>query len=422
MRQYLLLLTIFCLSLNCIASELMQTKIFNPAFQTLKVSSAENFMGIPVIRMNSEDRVNINFDELSDDNSYLQYRLLHCNADWTVSQLVESEYLTGFNMADITDYAFSSNTYQHYVNYNILIPNEDINPKVSGNYMIQVYNPDDPDETILQARFCVSENAFPISASVTSATDKGFNTEYQQVNVALSLGNFHVQNPFSDLLLVVNQNGRPETARFIKNPLRVSGTNVIYEHINDLIFPASNEYRRFETVRVNYPGMGIEQNVFDDVENRYHAILNLDKPRKNYSHSFDQTQKGRFMIDEYNSTDPNLGADYVTTHFTLQMPEIEGSDIYVDGEFARALPPDATKMTYDRENHYYYLDIALKQGSYNYQYAVQPRNKAGKLFDTSIIEGNKYETQNEYQLFVYLRRPGDRFDRLLSVAQIFYRN
>lgn len=390
-----------------------ETRIFDPNFRTLKTSVPENFMAMPVIRLGSDDKINFTFDEIGNTNSYLQYRLIHCDAQWNPSSLVESEYLSGFNYADIDDYAFSSNTYVHYTNYSITIPNTRISPTISGNYLLQVYNPDDPDRTILQARFAVSENAFPIMAEATSRTDRGLNTTWQQVNVRLNTGTFRIPNPYSDILLIVNQNGRHDTSRLIRYPQRVSGNEIIYEHIDALIFPASNEFRRFETVRANYPGMGVENTQF--IGGNYHAILYPDASRRNAPYSFDQTQKGRFMIDEYNSTDPALGADYVTVHFTLDHPYIPDTDIYLDGEFTGHIHDSSTRLLYDPDTRLYQTQIPLKQGSYNYQYVAVPR---GGKPDASLIEGDKFETQNEYQILVYLRTPGSRYDRLLSSTQI----
>ncbi len=90
-----------------------QTKIFELRFRTLKVSNADDFYALPVVRLNSNDRIIITFDELGDDYSHLQYRLIHCGADWQPGRLLESEYLEGFNIADRGDYAFSSKPYVH---------------------------------------------------------------------------------------------------------------------------------------------------------------------------------------------------------------------------------------------------------------------------------------------------------------------
>ena len=65
------------------------TGINFPSFRTLKTGVADNFMSIPVIRLGSGERLQVSFDEISEDNRYLSARLVHCNSDWKPSQLVE---------------------------------------------------------------------------------------------------------------------------------------------------------------------------------------------------------------------------------------------------------------------------------------------------------------------------------------------
>ena len=40
---------------------------------------------------------------------------------------------------------------------------------------------------------------------------------------------------------------------------------------------------------------------------------------------------------------------------------------------------------------------------------------------TSVVEGNYYETRNQYEIYVYYRPDGARYDRLLGVAQLEYK-
>lgn len=418
MRRFILALISVCWAVGSVMGADTSVQIFNPKFRTLQVMPNDNFMGMPVVRLGSDDRLIVTFDELGDDYSYLQYRLLHCNADWQPSALVESEYLDGFNVADITDYAFSSNTYVHYVNYRIELPNEDMNPKVSGNYLLQVFRQDNPEDVLLQTRFSVSEHAAAVGGEATSRTDKGLNTEWQQLNLTVSTPGMTVRSPLGDIFLTVNQNGRPDAVRTILRPQRLQGKSLVYEHIPDLIFPAGNEYRRFETVRVNYPGMGVDSVGFSG--RNYHAWLVTDQSRVSRPYVYDQTQNGRFKVDEYNSTNPDLGADYVSVHFELHHPEVMNADIYVEGDLVGNRHDDVSRMRYDHSRHSYVLTLPLKQGSYNYQYVALPKSGHG-IGDPGLMEGNKYETRNEYQVYVWLRESGSRADRLIGTGQLFNR-
>lgn len=383
--------------------------ILNPDFKTLVVEKEGDFFSPPVVRLNSGEQIIISFDEIGEDWSRLQYRLIHCNADWQPSRLIESEYVEGFNFADIEDYAFSGNTFTNYVNYRFAVPSEDMKVLVSGNYVVEVFPQDDPDDVILRARFQVSEDTAFVNAAVTPRTDKGYNSEWQQVEMAVNLAGRDI-NPYQDVIISVTQNRRPDTEVFVRHPLRVEGGKMIFEHNMDLVFPASNEYRRFETVREDYPGMRIDKVGFDN--RSYQAWIETDDDRSVHSYNYDQTQKGRFKIDSYNATDPDLGADYIDVHFTLDFPELMNGDIYVNGDFTSNRYDEEFKMKYNPETRLYSLTLPLKQGSYNYQYvAVKDGETKGT---TELVEGNKYETQNEYTISVYYRSPTGRADRLIG--------
>ena len=56
------------------------------------------------------------------------------------------------------------------------------------------------------------------------------------------------------------------------------------------------------------------------------------------------------------------------------------------------------------------LSMMLKMGSYNYQYLWLPDGSTTAL--TGPIEGNHYQTVNEYLSLVYYRPVGQRYDRL----------
>ena len=136
------------------------TRIFNPNFRTLQVRTSSNEFAPPVIGLNSSEKIVVSFDEMSTDMRYMRYRLIHCNADWTQSELLDSEFTDGFNYAAIDDYGFSAGTFANYVHYRFALPNDDIPILVSGNYIVQVYPEDDEEDVLLQARFCVAEDLF----------------------------------------------------------------------------------------------------------------------------------------------------------------------------------------------------------------------------------------------------------------------
>lgn len=415
-RFILSILLFFAFVISTPAMDTRQ-QTFDDAFRTLKVSVEGDFMALPVISLAGDRRIVVSFDELGDDFSELQYRLIHCNADWQPSQLVESEYVEGFNVADVDDYAFSSNTFVHFVNYRITIPSEDMRPLVSGNYLLQVFDRYDPETVLLQSRFAVSEECVSLSGEVSGRTDRGLNTEWQQIELNLSPGDFPINNPYTDLRVIVGQNALPESERTLPPPTRMEGRRILWQHVPGLVFPAGNEFRRFETVRLAGPGMHVDSMRFGGTN--YHAYLMRDADRSERQYVYDSTQRGRFLVRDYVATDADLGADYVTVHFNLDFPELTNADIYIDGEMTSHLREAPYRMIYDRDRRLYTLELPLKQGSYNYRYVAVPREMprgGNHAADPGVIEGNFYETVNEYDIRVWYRPPGSRADRLIGTT------
>ncbi len=394
------------------------TGIFDDRFKTLQTRVAGDDYAPPVITLNTSDRIVISFDEISEDRHYLRYSLVHCNADWQPSQLVDSEYTNGFNYGDVEDYEYSSATTVHYVNYRVELPNDQLSFTVSGNYLLQVYYEEDPDEILLQARFMVSESLVSISGQVSSRTDVDYNDAHQQLSLAVDTRRANVRDPFNDLTVVIGQNSRVDNQVAIAKPLRISGSTAYYEHLPGLIFPAGNEYRRMEAVSMTYPGMGVAGISYEYPF--YHVALLTDGPRAGGKYQYDQTQFGRFTIREYNSSNSDTDADYMLVHFSLDLPEQNRYDIFLDGDFTcRRFGPES-RMVFNRASGLYENTLLLKQGAYNYQYLAVPVNSgAGQ---TSPIEGDYYQTVNEYLVRIYYRHPGDRYDRLIGATEIYSGN
>jgi len=411
-RLFLLIFVVLCVA---VAFADTRTRAIDPAFRSIQVKVDGDDQSLPVITLNGPERLTVEFDEIADDRRFLRYRLIHCNADWKPSGLVESEYLDGFNEAPVEDYAFSRATLTHYVHYRITIPDKDMRPLLSGNYLLQVYPEDDPDETLLQARFGVSESSMHVGMSITTRTDIDYNQSHQQLSLMVDAEHVPVRNLNSDIKVVVSQNGRPDNEVTLTSPVRVNGNVAYYEHMPSLIFKGGNEYRRMETVSTRYPSMGVEAVSREGTV--YNMWLYPDDPRVGKGYLYDQTQHGRFRIRDYNSDESDTEAEYVDVHFALLAPEQLDGDIFIDGDLVNRLQDPGSRMVYNRATGAYELTMNLKQGAYNYQYLFVPYGSTKG--QTGRIEGDYCETVNEYVARVYVRLPGDRYDRLTAVGAGF---
>lgn len=392
-----------------------RTQVADSRFKSLQVRLVGNDYFPPIITLNGDDKIKISFDELSEVQSYLRYSVVHCNADWTPSNLIESEYVSGFNYADITDCKFSLGTLCHYVHYSFSLPNDEIQFLISGNYLVKIYYENEPENTLLQARFYVSENAVSIGTSVTSRTDIDYNNEHQQVSFIIDTKDYQIRNMYNDIKAYVSQNSRYDNEVMVNRPLMVSGKKITYDHNRNLIFEAGNEFRRMETVVQHGISMNVESLSFHHPY--YHAQLFTDNKRNQEPYIYDKTQMGRFTIRSSEANDSDNGAEYIVTHFSLDTGgQISGGNIYINGEFTNNLFTPSTLMKYDSSSGLYTADLLLKQGAYNYQYLFVPD---GSSRGYSSIEGNKYQTVNEYMVRVYHRDPSSRYDRLIGFGITF---
>ena len=135
MRVYsLLFMMFFALSIGANAQVKFFTNVNSKQIKTLQVKVAGELISEPYITLGGEEQIEINFDGLGSGYTRYAYNVVHCNADWTQSQLSPIEYMNGFQGTTIDDFANSIGTTTQYSNYRLLLPNDDIQFKVSGNY------------------------------------------------------------------------------------------------------------------------------------------------------------------------------------------------------------------------------------------------------------------------------------------------
>lgn len=412
MRKYLLIITIFTSVIA--AAQPYRTQPISPEIHTVQVNINGNPALNPVIALNSRDYINISFDRLS-DNSFnrLRYRIRHCDAYWNATSTISDiDYLDGFNDNLIDDYDPSVNTTVDYTHFDINIPNRDVGVKLSGNYAIEVYEEGRPQEVLLTACFSVVESTVSIGATVSSNTDIDFNRHHQQLSFTIHHQALNIRDPRSELFVFALQNNRLDTERSKIMPTYINPGKIIFEHNKSLIFEAGNEYRRFETSSHRHNGMNVAHIEYN--RPGYTMDIVTDKVRASRSYSYDQDQNGCFFIRSNETDYPETEADYFTTNFTLEMDRPLNEDIYINGDFTNNTFSDKYKMKYDQNSKAYHLSLLLKQGLYNYQYLA----KDGRNFSTAKTEGNYFETENEYTVYVYYRPTGQRYDSLIGVQTI----
>ena len=401
---FFLSLVLIC-NLNICAQ---RNEILDKNIASLQVVANNDWLSLPIITLNSNDFVNISFDDLTHEYHRYCYKIEHCEADWqTSSALFESDYIDGFASGNtIDDVQESTNTVQLYTHYNISFPNNKCRPKISGNYRVTIYDENDEKHVVCRAYFMIVEPSMGVHLNVTTNTDIDINGKHQQVEMAVDYGNNIVSNPQTQIKTVVMQNNRWDNAVVNARPQYIKANGLQWIHCKDFIFDGGNEYRKFETLDVTHTTMGLESINWDG--HNYHAWIWTDEPRPSYI--YDKDANGAFLIRNSDNIDNDVNSDYIITHFRLKSPQIP-YPIYINGFFTndRFLPQ--YEMKWNEKNQQYEGELLLKQGYYSYQYLMM--KPEGKLKPVPS-EGNFYQTENTYQALIYFKANGDRTDRLVG--------
>lgn len=405
------LLTALCflLALNGQA----ENRTYNPQVKTLQAVVNQDWLSPTVMRLHSDDVLYVSFDELSHDYHRFVYRLEHCEADWSVSEeLLESDWLEGFNNNVIDDLEYSINTTVPYTHYRLSIPNAQCRPTMSGNYRLSIVD-EDQEEVVATVEFMISEQSMILSMAASSNTDKDTNISHQQVTFGLKYGDQLVTDPSEQIQTVVMQNGREDTWKWNVQPSAVNHLGLEWRHRRDLIFDAGNEYRKFEILDPSHPTMGIERIVWDG--SAYQAFPFISEPRPNYL--YDEDANGAFYIRNSDNRENDITSDYVWVNYRLKAPQLQEGEIIIDGQWTTEDPASYT-MTYDPQQKLYTASILQKQGYYSYQYLWITTDGTSHPVPS---EGNFYQTENRYQALVYFKGVGERTWRLMACNQITLR-
>jgi len=387
------------------------TRSYDDDIRTIIMHTTASELEPPVINLNGSEQLILRFDDLRNDIRDLYYTYEHCTYDWKSSDLLEMDYLDGYTSDFLANYDFSFNTVQPYVHYELTFPNNRINLTRSGNYIIKVYEDDDPEKVILTARFMVVEPITSINMEVMPTRVVSERDYRQDVDLEVNLKNLETMNPYSEIELVVRQNFRWDNAIWNLKPSFVKDNVLIYDYQGKLTFDGTNEFRMFDAKSARYRSDKVSD--VDLLEDGYHVYLSPDPLRGFMNYSFNPDINGRYLIKNDDMSDPHLESDYFTIHFTVPVDAPLGNgDLYVFGQLSNWKMKKEFRMKYNPEDLTYELSIPLKQGLYNYQYLWQSKNR--NTGSTDRTEGNHSEAENEYMVLVYFKDRSSFSHRLVG--------
>ena len=397
-----------------------RTVVYDEGVHSVRLETQRGVSGLPVLVLGSEDRLYVSFDDLTHEYRRFSYRIEHVAADFVTDEgLFDSEYMEADDSELVIDhYQSSVNTTVLYNHYSFQLPNVGMRPLLSGNYrlLVNVENEDGDVVPAFEAYFAVVEQQVSIGLIGKVDTDIDHRDAHQQLEIEVNHKNMSVRDPLRELSIVVLQNGRWDNAVIAPEPTSSTGHSLKWAYCRDLIFNAGNEFRKFEQISTRYSGMFVDNLRY--FEPYYYATLLMAQPRPNYL--YDEDQNGTYVFRADRSGDPDIEADYMNVLFQLQMEPMADRDIYVDGLWTGCQFLPKYKMKYNAERQAYEALVFLKQGYYSYQYLAVPHG-GPMVGQTEPIEGDYFQTENDYTVLVYYREAGSRYDRLVGWRTSSYR-
>lgn len=390
-----------------------EDEIYLDYIKSVKFHHQGLFTSVPIIDLNSTGKLVLSFDDLEAEDKEYIYEIIHCDKDWNPSDIEEVEFLDGFNLEEINEVAFSRGTYQDYTHYELILPNDQVQWNLSGNYLLKVYENEYDKTLALTRRFMVVEPVVTVLADMVRPGSVSKIKSHHELKFDINYENFPINNPRNEIEVVIMQNGRWDNMLSGISPKFITGETMKFNYMDRLNFLALKEFRIFECRSKRYTGERVHS---IDINNQgIDVLLELDESRANkFYHTYDDLN-GNYIIETRDDNNDAVTAEYINAIFALDLRrELYEGDIYVVGKFTDWKLKQEFKMQFDSQNNIYVGEGMLKQGFYDYMYVLE--DSRGVSFDA--LEGSWEETENEYSVLVYYSEYGSRYDRLIGIANL----
>jgi hypothetical protein len=392
-------------------------KIIKPNIHSVKLHVYNNQMGYPIIRLNSNDRLELHFDDLDADVKYYSYTFILCNADWTPAQLSQFDYMKGFSNVRINTYRNSSIALTRYTHYMAEVPDRNTAPTRSGNYLLKVFTNGDTSQIAFTKRFLVVDNRISAGATIVQPFNATYFKTHQKVQFQVNVQNIKPTNIFQQIKVVLLQNNRWDNAIVNMQPTFIRQNILEYNTENEGLFQAQKEWRWVNLSSLRLQTDRIEKG---DYTNKGQTLyVKPEGERNSFRYMYYRDANGMYQLTNMEQNNPYWQGDYATTWFRFSPPDAQpypDKDVYLFGELTNYEIAERNRMQFNKENGLYENKQFLKQGFYDYIYLLRDK-KTGKL-DASVTEGNWWETENNYTILVYYRPLGGRADELVCISQV----
>lgn len=388
--------------------------VYEGDVRSIVFRNANSGFNFPLITLGSATGdLELSFDQLQAERDYYQVTLVHCDALWRKSSISRTQYLDGMGYQELDQVRFSNGTLTSYVHYEARLPNADMQPKLSGNYVLVVYRNYDENDIVFSRRLMVLQAKGNVQVQISQSSQVEFRQLQQQVNFTFNKtsGDYFMPNPHRDMTSVVLQNGDWSTAITNLKPQFIKNESFVYNQMMGSQFWGNNEFRFFDTRSLQTAAAGVRKR--ENIGGQKHVWLIGDRSRGTDAYTNWKDYNGRVYYDNRDiPSNRPAESDYCFVHFSLASSPLD-KDIYVYGEMSDWRILDPYKMYYNAENKHYEAVIPLKQGFYNYMYGIR-ESQEDEFLDFVPFESSHSVAENNYMVLIYHRNPVMPYDELIG--------
>lgn len=364
----------------------------------------------PAVAAIQNQNLLLEFDDLQAQRSNYYVKIIHCNYDWTKSNLMDLDFLMDYNEFPINEYDASSSTSVPYIHYYFQVPPV----KLPGNYLLVAYRESDEKDLLLTKRFMIFDNQVSLITDSQSQGLGNLSTSNQQLNFKINYSRLDVINPMESIQASIRQNQRWDNVRMKVAPsfIREDKRELEYRFFDqDNQFKAGNEFRFVDFRSLNFPGRNTGK--LDRSKRPFHLSVLTDKSREHEVYSQYADFNGNYIIENLDNRDGATSGDYVFVTFTLASTLPVMGNVHLIGALNNWDHSNESKMNFVSNKNLYEKTLFLKQGWYDYQYWVEGSRENG-----FALEGSHFQTENFYEVLIYYRPFRPNADLLVGYFQL----
>lgn len=328
---------------------------------SLLLEGSERYFRAPILELNSNESIELSFDDLTTEVRQFRISLTHHNPDWTPSGLLKFDFHSK-NLEDyINDGSPSQNLRPAYVHYNYTFPNNQFGVKRSGFYLLHVSDAFS-GEDLFSMPFFVHENLGESRISYERFLSGASNPRFLlQPFLAYSYPDT-VGVPQADLSfqMVQNQFWGQAKQHFVWDQSRDGIVRIHPER--STAFPA------------NFDVIGLDLNSVS-ILNQDLAYVNLDQFPWKAQVQFDllaqqDANRSKPMAGFLAKPKSSTARPYVEVEFRARSRGlIRPSDrAFLTGSFANWNVFTDLELKYDPDDDLWKTSTLLKEGRYSYKY------------------------------------------------------